>query len=87
MVVSMKAGHILPKLLSSNWVALDSGYTGMSFILSVDHQLGAPLHTTHSVIESEGVSAAWHASALQTRVPVTHLSQVQWSSHPPPSSH
>ena len=57
-VVSMKGGHILPKLLPSNWVALNSGYTGMLLILSVDHQLGASLHTAHTVADSEGVSTS-----------------------------
>ena len=56
--MSMKTGHILPKLLPADWVALDPGLLGMLLILSVDHKLGAPLHTAHSIIESEGVSAS-----------------------------
>ena len=56
-VVSMKGGHILPKLLPSDWVALNSGSIGMLFVLSVDHQLGASFHTAHTVADSEGVSA------------------------------
>ena len=56
-VVSMKARHKFPKLLPSNWVAFDPGYTGMVFILSVDHQLGAPLHTAHSIANTEGINA------------------------------
>ena len=57
-VVSMKAGNILSKLLPSDWVALNSGYTGMLLILSVDHQLGTSLHTAHPVADSEGVSTS-----------------------------
>ena len=36
-VVSMKAGNMVPKILPSNWVALNSGCIGMVLILSVDH--------------------------------------------------
>ena len=57
-VVSMKARHILSKILPSDWVALNSGYIGTFLILSVDHQLGASFHTAHSVAGSEGVSAS-----------------------------
>ena len=61
--MSMKAGDILSKFLPSDWVTLNSGSVSTLFILSVDHQLGAPLHTAHSVADSEGVSA----SMLQLR--------------------
>ena len=57
-VVSMEVGNILSKILPSYWVALNSGCTGMFLILSADHQLGASLHTAHSVADSEGVSAS-----------------------------
>ena len=56
--VSMKGGHIFSKILPSNWVALNPGYTGMLLILSVDHQLGAFFYTAHSVADSEVVSAS-----------------------------
>ena len=62
-VVSMKAGNILPKILPSNWVALNSGCIGMVLILRVDHYLGASLHASHRVADSEGVST----SMLQLR--------------------
>ena len=54
-IVSMKSRHKLSKLLLSNWVALNSG---MVFILSMHHQLGATLHTAFPVADSEGVSAS-----------------------------
>ena len=57
-VVSMKAGNILPKRFFSNWVAVDFGCTGILLILSVDYQFGAPLHTAHIVADTEGVSAS-----------------------------
>ena len=56
-IVSMKGRHKLSKLLPINWVTLNSGCAGMLLILSVDHQLGAPLHTAHLVADSEGVNA------------------------------
>ena len=57
-VVCMKAGNILPKRFLSNWVALDFWCTGTVLILSVDDQFGAPLHTAHTVADTEGVGAS-----------------------------
>ena len=57
-VISMKAGDILPKLLSSDWVTLNSGCMGIFLILCTHHQLGTSLHTAHFVADSEGVSAS-----------------------------
>ena len=55
-IVSMKGGHKLSKLFPINWVVLNSGYTGMVLILSVDHQLGAPLHTAHPVADNKSIN-------------------------------
>ena len=57
-VVCMKAGNILPKRFLSNWVALDFGCTGTVLILRVDDQFGAPLHTAHTVADTEGVGTS-----------------------------
>ena len=57
-VVCMKARNILPKRFLDNWVALDFGCTGTVLILSVDDQFGAPLHTAHTVADTEGVGAS-----------------------------
>ena len=57
-VVCMKARDILSKLLPSNWVTFNCGYTGMLLIFCPDDQLGTSLHTAHFVADSEGVSAS-----------------------------
>ena len=69
-VISMKTGDVLSKLLSSNWVALHSGCTGVFLIFCPHHQLGTSLHTAHFVADSEGVSASmlW-----------LHSHECQWS--------
>jgi len=57
-VVCMEAGNILSKLFLSNWVAVDFRCTGSVLVLSEDYQFGAPLHTAHTVADTEGVGAS-----------------------------